>query len=379
MEHDAENRPRTITRIGVRYIKRLKRWERASQDEVLHVLDESERREVLKTERRAVLAGGVIGTLAAVLAVVGQAGVNLAAELLYGSEPNFGWWVGVGLSLALIVAITVVEVVLVFRTCLRASHRMAIEAGVDLGDETGESQAILASLVEAALQMPVSRSPLLGVDPLARSSRTTRWLAVAIYKGKVFITTQLLRLVLKRLLSRVAVRAYLPWVGVPVTAFWDAWICAAALRTGRIRLFARSAIADLIERSRATWTAEPALREVLLRTAACTAVEKGSIHDGLKVLLLTLGRDLPPLERPTDPAALRASLDLLSAGVVPIASAAIRLIAVSDGRCQSRVITLWSEVLRVERRVLAGELRAVRRSFVGGTWSLDPDISTVLV
>jgi hypothetical protein len=358
-------------RLGLRYVRRLPIVERPSVDEVVHVLDSDERRALVRIESHAVLGGVLVGAMASALGLAATVGGEVLGATIAGGDRVAAWSITVG-TLAAIGLATVLEIVLIYRICLRAVHRMAIVAGVAVSSDAAESEATLASLVAAAIQVPASRRPMFGVDPLKRCPRWQVWLAAILYKGKVFLSVLAAKLLLRRLLSRVAVRELVPFVGVPITAAWDGFVCRRSLRDARLRMFARSAAEEIIQRWDGLLRRDVAASEAALRAVACVAVEKRHLHDGLERLLSRLAREADAIEAIDDPDRLRQAI----AGLGPECGESIRqvllLASVCDGRTQGRVASLLGFVLAMPTADSRSMLREARRRFVRGDGVIDP-------
>lgn len=353
-------------RIGLRYLRSLGSARRSSDDETIHVLDATERRELRRIEARAVIGGALIGAMAGALGLAITRSGELLAIGVTQDNGDLARWTITGVTLAAIGVVTVIEVVLIYRISLRAVHRMAGAAGVATTSPRQESDRTIASLVAAAMEVPVSRDAFCGVDPLKRCPRWRVWIAAGLYKGKVFLSVLATRLVLRRLLSRVAVRDLVPFVGVPITAAWDAFVCRRALRDARLRMFARSAAEELLQATAELRGGVPGLSETMIRAAACVCIEKRHLHDGLHRLLEQLFAEAPAVEAIDDPDRLRDSIDGLGSEAQVAARSALLLAAVVDGRRQARVSNLLASVLRLRPAAARSLLREACRSFVRG-------------
>ena len=115
------------------------------------------------------------------------------------------------------------------------------------GHETGEQVA--RSLVRAALELPNPREPICGVDPYARTPRWKLTLLAIGYKLKVGVTSFLLKVFLRRLLGRAALRVLIPLAAIPVYATWNTLVTRWVLRQARIRAFLVRAEVDHVLRT----------------------------------------------------------------------------------------------------------------------------------
>ena len=199
-----------------------------------------------RIEQRAVWRAGIAGAL--------SAGVTVAAMLLLrdieASQP-WGYWtwvLGVGALAA------AVEIGFLYWDTLRSVRQMARAAGMKLVDGQEQDFVVLA-LARAALELPSPRRNQLRVDPLRETSRTAVLLATLVYKSKIALSSFLLKALLSRALGRLAARAALELVAVPVTAVWNMFVSRKVLREARLRVMGPSLASTL-----AQWVQEP-LRE----------------------------------------------------------------------------------------------------------------------
>lgn len=353
-----------LERIAVG-ILRSRRCRRVSDDTSIHMLDASELAAVRTIGRRGVVACGMVGVLAAIAGVTSDAAVDLASQE---GGPFASWpgWGRVPLAMVPMVVAVSLEFVLLYRITLDASHRMAAAVGAISDRDTPERDAVLGSLVRAALEVPISRRPLMGIDPLAASPRWMVWAAALLYKGKVALTNMLLRLLLRRMLGRVAIREFLPLVALPVSGAWDAWLCWKVLRDARLRLFARSLVHQTLVGTQDLRGRDPAAQEAAIRAVACLAAAKRAFPEGLQQMLRGLLTSPPVPSDPSDPRRLRTLVE----GLVPESARAIHSIAllsaVCDGRCGRRERQVVEVAFGWSPAEAKARLASARGSFVRG-------------
>lgn len=200
-------------------------------------LDAVERRELRTIERSAVLRAGIAGALSAATTALVTMQV---LELEQTDAVRYWQWVG-GAS-----AITaVLEVAYLYWDSLKAVRQMAKSSGVTLYAGDALNHGVALSLARAALELRSPRSNPLMVDPHREASRWQLLAASLLYKAKVALSTFLLKALLRRVLGRLAARAALEFVAVPVTAIWNMVVCYRVLREARIRAMGPSLAKEL--------------------------------------------------------------------------------------------------------------------------------------
>lgn len=364
-------KPGLLERVGVAALERraarvsVGAGARATGANPVHLLDENERAALRRIERNCVIRSGIAGALSGLAAAAAEAAVVEHQQ----SDPIFFWGV-VGVVAG---AAAVLELWYVSWDALRTVHAMSEAAGV-YGDERLPRNAVLTALARAALEVPNPRTSELGIDPHKETRKSILLAAALVYKLKVSATNIALKFLVRRALSRVAMRTYIvPFVAVPVTAAWNAAVTAIVLREARVRIFGPSLARDVVDRlapgaSLASLSAQA--REAMLRAVGSCVVRSADLHPNLEMLLALL-RDHLAVPMPTDVESSRLFLALLPSLNDDDRSLALRTLraaAVIDGRVARRERALlveagaWGDgrdVERERRRVVHGEQLAL--------------------
>ncbi|HEX8704452.1 MAG TPA: hypothetical protein VF815_36815, partial [Myxococcaceae bacterium] len=261
-------------------------------------------------------------------------------------------------------------ILFLYRDALASVQRMAQCAGLPLADvRPGDTSWFVAlSLARAALEMPSPPEQILGIDPMHERSRLRFTAASVLYKAKIALTTVLLKILVRRMLSRALLRWVLPFVGVPVTALWNALVTYRIMREARLRAMGPSAAREIRIRVFAVETAQET-GELFLRAVASCVVRTGELHPNLRHLLLEvhgqLGGVTPPNLGDT-----REFLRLLKDHPRPQAARVVEMLgyaAIIDGR-----LTAPEKLLIWEASAMAGlppslaRAQALRRRFLAG-------------
>jgi hypothetical protein len=293
---------RVVEALAVRYFKRRahKTLVPESRDAV-YFLNPQERRALRRIERIAVLRAALVGAVCAGCGAV----VNILAQPLLGEDPSvatWGMWAEF-LTVTLLAALPLVaiELSLIYWNAIDSVHQLAAAAGLPLfkareagedvvhreGEEEGHEDEIFAAvLARAALEIPNPPRPMFGIDPRREASRLRILMATLVYKAKVSLTKFIARTLLTRIFGRAALRAWIPYVAIPITALWDALVCRRALREARLRAIGPSAAQELLGFILAPHPEpSPALREALLRAIGTAVVRSRDFHPNLIQLL----------------------------------------------------------------------------------------------
>ena len=299
-ERDRLGKRKRVEKLAVRYFKRRAGMAvRPQPGDAVHYLNPEERRTLRRIERNAVLRAAAAGAFAATLGAT----VSIIARPLLGDEPSdadWGPWLRyTGITLLTAVPVAIVELGFIYWNAIISVHRLAEAAGVVLfraedgtpGGAAGETEdeIFAAVLARAALEIPNPPRPMFGIDPRREASRLRLILATLVYKAKVSVSNFLLRKLLVRAFGRASLRSWVPFVAVPITAMWDAFVCRRALREARLRAIGPSAaheVVDCLLGQRGE--VSPALREALFRAIAVAVVGSADFPPNLVELIEAL-------------------------------------------------------------------------------------------
>ncbi len=143
--------------------------------------------------------------------------------------------------------ITIIEIFYLYRLMLRSVAHISSVGGLYFANESGDD-VIAIGISRAALDMPNPRTEFYGIDPYLRFSRWKLLLYTLAYRAKIGMTSIILRFVMRRLLARMALRTFLPFIAIPLYAFWNGLICHWTMREARGRIAAPIAIRQITER-----------------------------------------------------------------------------------------------------------------------------------
>ncbi|MEZ4248654.1 MAG: hypothetical protein R3B99_10480 [Polyangiales bacterium] len=229
-----------LERFALRYLERAYGRVPARVDDAVHVLDTEERAQLRRIELGVVFRAALIGAFTAAIGAV----VEIEATALLGDDPDAAtfdqqllFWAIVGPTVGVT---AVLEIALLYWDGLRSVHRLAVAAGLPLFGAQDEPRTTALALARAALELPNPRTAH-GIDAHREASKL--WLASVglLYKAKVGLTAFLAKALIRRAAGRSLLRAWLVWVAVPVTAFWDAVVAWRVIReaASRARPFGR--------------------------------------------------------------------------------------------------------------------------------------------
>jgi hypothetical protein len=213
---------------------------RSSQAKAEAVGGEIDRNTLANIRRRAVIWAIVAGILSG--AIIGSTESWLRLIYLGGIEDmtfrdQLPYWAA---FYAFVGVVTVVEMAFLYWNALDATAKVNTALGAPLdGDGTG---LVAVGLARAALEAPNPHHVVHGVDPYALMPKWRLLAHNLLYKAKVGASSFILRIIMRRLFARAALRGYIPLLAIPLYAIWNAWITWRVVNEARLRALGPGAI-----------------------------------------------------------------------------------------------------------------------------------------
>ncbi|WP_209427868.1 hypothetical protein [Pararhodobacter sp. SW119] len=187
------------------------------------------------------LAGIISGGL------IGGAEIWMRHGLFDGMD-DLGWrevWPYWAAFYAFAGVVSAVEIGLLYALALSGIARIAQHSGLPLSE--GDGRGFFAhSLARAGLEFPNPQVHIYGIDPYAH---VANWKLTALniaYKLKVGVSSFILRVFLRRVAARMAVRGMVPLIAGPLYAVWNAYIVWRIMTEARLRTLGPFAVDNLI-------------------------------------------------------------------------------------------------------------------------------------
>lgn len=196
------------------------------------------RRAVLWAVASGVVSGALIGGVEAWIRLGWRGGIEdwpFWEQLPYWAA--FYAFVGV---------ITVVEMAFLYWNALDATARVNALLGAPLDGEK-RSELLSVGLARAALESPNPHHVVHGVDPYALMPRWRLIVQNLAYKVKVGASSFVIRILMRRLVARAALRGFIPLLAIPLYAAWNAWITWRVVNEARLRALGPGAIDTMME------------------------------------------------------------------------------------------------------------------------------------
>ncbi len=248
---------------------------------------------IRKTKRSTLIQAGFLGAASGTLFGVTELGL-LAwfGEDREGSDQWLYWVMFAVFGLL----ISAAEIAVLYWRILRAAGRIGTLAGLDM-DRDDVERMIVLGMSRAALDMPNPRAEVHGVDPYSRLPRWKLIMYAVFYRLKVGATSMMVRLIMRRILARAAIRSIIPFAAIGVYAFWNIIITHWILREAHIRAAGPTALHDLDELTKDDCsTLEQNERQLIFKAVGETVILSQDAHPNYVLLLGQIldGCDLDP-------------------------------------------------------------------------------------
>lgn len=324
---------------------------------------------IRRVERSTLVHAGVCGALSG--AVIGVS--ELALHAGFGEDRGgTGWveqWPFWAAYLGIALVVSAAEIAYLYWRVLLAVARVGELSGLQLGPRDAEKMMALG-LSRAALDIPNPRAPIHGVDPYARVPRWKLVLHAVMYRVKVSATSVILRILLRRLLGRAAVRSLLPFAAIAVYSVWNVVVTRWILAKARNRAAGPVAMRDLDALvKRPVESMDKRDRQLVAEAIAESITRSQDAHPNyvlfLDQMLDRLDLDPDAIEQDWPRWSKRVSgLDPDSCTVL---LRTVATVAVLNGRSRRAQRELLCEVAEgCSRRVDEAALRRLRREFADG-------------
>jgi hypothetical protein len=191
----------------------------------------------------AIAAGIVSG------GIIGGSEIWLRQVVLGGGEDagfieNWPVWLG---WFAVAGVVSAIEIAFLYWVSVRGIARIVQTSHVELG-ERGYHGLFARGLARAALEFPNPQVGIFGIDPYAHVSKWRLFVRNVVYKLKVGVSSFVLRVFLRRIAARMAVRGIVPLMAGPLYAAWNAIIVWRIIAEARIRAYGPPAIDEMLDR-----------------------------------------------------------------------------------------------------------------------------------
>eukprot|EP01051_Picozoa_sp_SAG22_P001357 SAG22_NODE_52_length_24288_cov_15.594568_25_plen_751_part_00 len=150
-------------------------------------------------------------------------------------EDIIAFWAVMGIALGICCSF---EIGAMYFYSIQNSVRVANAMDLRLKPLNRDRSFVGGSLVRAALELGNTQGVLFGVDPLRETSTKGQIMAVVfavLYLLKIAMSGFVIKVLMKRLMTRGGAKFALPWAAVPATAGWNGFVGHVIMREAKLR------------------------------------------------------------------------------------------------------------------------------------------------
>lgn len=133
--------------------------------------------------------------------------------------------------------VSLIEIAFLYALALEGIGRLTRHAGLDMGRENARG-LFAHGLARTALEFPSPQIRVYGIDPYRHVSKWKLLVLNIAYKLKVGASSFIMRVLLRRVAARMAIRGMVPLAAGPLYAVWNAYIIWRIMTEARIRALA---------------------------------------------------------------------------------------------------------------------------------------------
>jgi len=234
----------------------------------------------------------------ALSALAGALGVLLLHAPRHWFPDVFRWWTvavplgAYGFDLPLFstlygLTLAVAEIYCLVLLNIRAVHGMARTCGFPSGQDPDRDLHV-RSLVNISVEKDARSELRLGLNPWQGYSRTRIAIIFAWNRVKATLSNVVVKMLLRRILGRYAVRLFIDLAGMPVMAAWNAYAAGKVIDDARVRILAPGLIQGSVTYFHRKYADREAFSGLLYDALQYLAVLKRAFHENHYLLSVSL-------------------------------------------------------------------------------------------
>lgn len=247
-------------------------------DDKMYVLSEQEINAIRKIERNAILGSALIGAAMVLLLYLPQyyfsdffGDVNYKIPFLKIDFP-FSF-----LSFTYGMILVFVEIVLLTFLNIYSAHYIAVATGF-INESNKLDDAKSSAILGIGKEKKDKKILSLGINPYQGLSNKSVFLLNLFFTLKATLSNLLIRIFVKRVLGRYAVREVLDMLGIPIFAFWNAYATHKVLKETRLIIMGNNLVNE-IKQKLPTLNLSDTEKEIVYDTLQFVAMNKRDFHN----------------------------------------------------------------------------------------------------
>lgn len=166
-----------------------------------------------------------------------------------------------------------IEILFLMKGDLKSTGKIAALYKLNLEEDTETKE-----LIKIALNKDKKKYTEVGINPYQNFSKTGLLLVRLMYLAKAFLSNFIFKIIIKRVIGRLAIREIVDMAGIPIYAFWNAWASAQIIRKSDMRMKASRTIYQTAIHFKRKYENNPEFKELLYDTFEYIAVTKKSFY-----------------------------------------------------------------------------------------------------
>jgi len=221
-----------LEELGVKYFEKLEQKSTAHKKIVLEDIPSDKVLEAISNVivRNATIIAFLIGAIVTIPLVLFEVAYYEKLSL-YQFYLQYGFYAFLSL---------IIELILLYLLTLHSIYALVHLIGQypQDKDELPIVYRIDRILIRSALELEEPILEFMGINPQKNISKSTMFLSAILYKSKVILSSFLAKKILKAIIPRASARSIIiPFVGVLIVAFWDAYVINRSIKDAKLRLF----------------------------------------------------------------------------------------------------------------------------------------------
>ena len=222
---------KTLYKIGERFFKRLeesfdiedcKRIENIPSDKIINIT-------IRNITTSLMILSFFIGLIAAVPSLI-------FTEYFRDSLSSIDYYII--LSVIIIIS-TTIELIILYGFILYSTYTISLLLGYDDFKEKNIAGISLKDvLINLSLELDEPIFTYMDIDPLKYKPKALILLSSIIYKLKIVLSSFILKLIIKKVMTRIGIKVYLDFINVVVNAIWDMVTTYLVIKNIKYRIFA---------------------------------------------------------------------------------------------------------------------------------------------
>lgn len=171
-----------------------------------------------------------------------------------------------------------IEIFLLIKADIKIVSKIASIYGYSPSLNINEPEAETIELVNIGLGKDRKKFTELGINPYQNFSRISLFMLRAMFIIKAFLSNFIFRIVIQKILGRIAIRSVTDFAGIPIYAFWNAYSASIIIRRADMRMHAQELMYKTGEHFHEKYKDNPKFKNLIYDTIEFVAITKKNFY-----------------------------------------------------------------------------------------------------